>query len=182
MDRTYLFVPPEEKAEVPAPGAQWDTASNRWFIGPEDARVRFSRWLPDGNDDEELTITSSSAYVAAAKVLCQKCRGEIEVICVHCETGVVLEEPLTRFTVSGIWAMDEELTRQLRPWASFRMTEAGEYANYCSRCGAVQDELLLHSEPEAPFFDIPHSGTGVITLTPLVGTVRLGGDEHFTVE
>src|ERR1700722_5141872 len=29
MDRIYLFVPPEEKAQVQSLGAQWDTASKR---------------------------------------------------------------------------------------------------------------------------------------------------------
>ncbi len=78
--------------------------------------------------------------------------------------------------------LDEALARQLRPWPSFRKVESGDYANYCPHCGARQDENLLHAEPEAPFFDIPRAAAGVIKLTPAEGTVRLGGDEHFTVE
>jgi uncharacterized protein DUF5710 len=33
MNRTYLFVPPEEKSEVEALGAQWDTITKRWYVG-----------------------------------------------------------------------------------------------------------------------------------------------------
>lgn len=37
-------------------------------------------------------------------------------------------------------------------------------------------------EPGEPFFDIPRAPSGAIRLTPLPGTIRLSGDEHFTVE
>ena len=46
----------------------------------------------------------------------------------------------------------------------------------------IQDDLYLHSEPDHPFFDIPHAPAGVIKLTPLSGTIRLGGGEHFSME
>jgi hypothetical protein len=187
MDRTYLFVPPEEKAEVQSLGAQWDGASKRWYIGPDDAPARFSKWLASGEDDEEPTITSSEAYVAAATIPCQRCRANIEVICIHCGTGMVSGEPLTRFTVSDVWEMDEGLIRQLRLWPMFRRAtdtghESGTFVNHCPHCGAQQDDLHLHSEPESPFFDIPRAAAGLIRLTPLVGPVRLSGDEHFTVD
>ena len=182
MDRTYLFVPPEEYAEVKALGAQWDTQSKRWYLGAEVAAAPFSRWLPYGDDDGVLTITSNAAYVAAAKIPCRECHAEIEVICIHCESGVVSDEPLTQFTVSDIWAMDEGLTQQLRPWPAFRKADSGEYANHCPHCGAPQGDLFLHSEPDSPFFDIPRAAPGAIKLTPLEGAVQLGGDEHFTVE
>ena len=46
----------------------------------------------------------------------------------------------------------------------------------------IQDDLYLHSEPDHPFFDIPHAPAGLIKLTPLSGTIRLGGGEHFSIE
>jgi hypothetical protein len=45
----------------------------------------------------------------------------------------------------------------------------------------VQEDLYLHSEPGEAFFDIPHAAPGVMKLTPLVGQVRLSGDESFEI-
>ncbi len=136
--------------------------------------------------DGDFTITSSDAYVAAAKVPCQRCRSSIEVICIHCASGTVSGETVDRFTVSDIWAMDEALARQLRPWPAFREVRdpdgEGVFANHCPRCGAPQDDLYLHSEPDEPFFDIPRAAPGSIVLTPLAGSIRLSGDEHFEVD
>lgn len=136
--------------------------------------------------EDAFTITSSDAYVAVATVPCQRCRSSIEVICIHCERGTVSGEPLDRFTVSEIWAMDEALARQLRAWPFFREVrepdgEGSSFANHCPRCGAPQDDLYLHSEPDEPFFDIPRAAPGSVELTPLDGPVRLSGDEHFEV-
>jgi hypothetical protein len=188
MDRTYLFVPPEEKAEVQLLGAQWDATSKRWYIAGDEAPARFSKWLPSAEDDVEgFDIVSSQAYVAAATIPCEPCRTSIEVIAIHCASGTASGEPLTQFTVSDIWAMDENLTRQLQPWPTYRPMkdpdgEAGEFANHCPRCGMPQEDLYLHSEPDSIFFDIPHAAPGSIKLTPLTGTIQLNGNEHFTVE
>jgi Domain of unknown function (DUF5710) len=188
MDRTYLFVAPEENAEVRSQGARWDDFSKRWYIGPDQALERFSRWLSTSEEDDDgFTITSSDACVAAATISCGRCHADTAVICVYCETGIVSGETLTQFTVSGIWAMDGELARQLERWPMFRKTagsqdEESVFANHCSHCGALQDDMHLHSEPGSPFFDIPHAAAGLVRLTPLVGTVRLSGDEHFVVE
>lgn len=191
MDCIYLFVPPEEKAEVQALGAQWDADSKRWYIGADEAHAKFARWLPGGatEEDEEFTLESSEAFVASAAVSCRACGASVEVICIHCESGLVSGEPLDRFTVSDVWAMNEALAGQLRRWPSFRPVQepggpgGGEFANHCAQCGAAVDEEDLHAEPEAPFFDVSAAAeAGSVTLTPLAGTVRLSGDEHFMVE
>lgn len=137
-------------------------------------------------EGDEFTIVSSEAYVAEATASCQRCHASIEVVCIHCESGIVSGHPLSRFTVSNIQAMDESLARQLRPWASFQEVrdpdgEVSCFANHCPRCGAPQDDLYLHSEPDDPFFNIPRAAPGSIKLTPLAGSVRLSGDEHFEV-
>ncbi len=187
MDRTYLYVPPEEKREVEALGAHWDDNSKCWYTGPGEDPERFSQWLPhkEGND-EEFTIISEQAYVASASVSCWKCHSNIEVICIYCESGFVVDEPLTQFTVSGIWAMDGALTRQLEPWPSFRKeggpdSEDGEFANHCPHCSALQEDFLLNSEPGQPFFSIARAAPGTITLQPLIGRIQLSGDESFEV-
>lgn len=191
MDRTYLFVPPEEKADVQSLGAQWDNVSKRWFIAENDPPSKFSRWLPydeDDEDDEEFNITSSEAYVAAAMTPCQHCTATIEVICIHCLTGTASGEPLTRFTISDVWAIDDRLAKQLHPWPTFHRLGAsatepgGGFANHCPHCGTPQDDMFLHTEPDEPFFDIPNSPPDSFKLTPLAGEVQLSGDEHFTVE
>jgi hypothetical protein len=187
VDRTYLFVPPEEKSEVQALGAHWDAEAKCWYIEAGQTAERFSRWLPGADDGEEFTIVSHAAHVAAAEVSCQGCGTSIEVICIYCESGTVWGEALTQFTVCDVWAMDEALARQLRPWPNFRRVwdageESGDFANHCPRCGAAQDDQFLHSEPHEPFFDIPRAPPGSIRLTPLVGSVRLSGDEHFAMD
>jgi hypothetical protein len=190
VQRTYLFVSPEEKHEVQALGAHWDTDSKRWYIDSDQAGTKFAKWLPDANeadaqDEDRFTIASSQAYVAAATASCQRCNSNIEVICIHCETGTASGEPLTRFTVSHIWAIDEELARQLGSWPNFRKAGAHDdwvLANHCPHCSAPQDDLYLHTEPGDAFFDIPSAAAGSIKLTPLVGTIQLSGEEHFQLD
>jgi hypothetical protein len=106
----------------------------------------------------------------------------VEVICIHCESGIVSDEPLEQFTVSDIWAMDSALARQLEPWGFFKGIEGGSgFANHCAHCGALQDDTYLHSEPDQPFFNIPRAAPGRIVLTALVGRVQLSGNESFEV-
>jgi len=189
VQRTYLFVAPEEKSEVQSLGAHWDDDTKRWYINLDQPSAKFARWLPgttefEAQEDVTFAIVSSQAYVASATTPCQQCNSNIEVISIHCESGTVSDEPMTQFTVSHIWAIDEELERQLRPWPNFRKVDKpadGAFANHCPNCGASQDDLYLHTEAGDPFFDIPRAPPGVIRLVLLEGTVRLSGDEHFQV-
>jgi hypothetical protein len=53
--------------------------------------------------------------------------------------------------------MDEEPARQLRPWPNFKTVggrngDASYFANHCPRCGSLQEDMYLHSEPDEPFF------------------------------
>jgi hypothetical protein len=190
VQRTYLYVPPEEKVEVQALGAHWDADSKCWYIGSDESTARFARWLPrtaeaEANDDEPFTIVSDQACVASTTTTCQRCNSNIEVVCIHCESGTASGEPLTQFTVWHIWAIDQELARHLQRWPNFRkVTESDDeaFANHCPHCGTWQDDMYLHSEPDEPFFDIPGAAPGSISLTPLPGTIRLSGDEHFQVD
>jgi hypothetical protein len=188
--RMYLFVPPEEKAEVESLGASWDVAAKCWYIAPSDAPGKFSRWIhdagaPDAADAGGYAIVSHEACVVTATVLCQHCGANIEVICLHCFGGTVADESLEQFTLSDIRDMDEALAAQLALWPFFRKAAEAEgmFANYCTRCGEPQDDMLLHSEPHQPFFDVPAAiAAAQVTCTPLLGTIRLNGDEHFLVD
>jgi hypothetical protein len=189
VQRTYLYVPPEEKVEVQALGAHWDADSKCWYIGPGESTARFTRWLPREAeaepDDEAFTIVSDQACVASTTTACQRCSSNIEVVCIYCESGTASGEPLTQFTVSHIWAIDDELARHLQHWPNFRQVIESDdevFANHCPHCGAEQDDMYLHSEPDEPFFNIPGAAPGSINLTPLSGTMRLSGDEHFQVD
>lgn len=184
MSRTYLFVPPEENAEVQALGARRDLQAMCWYIDSDNDVTRFLKWLPDGAEEEEFKITSDQAYVASASIPCSNCHSEIEVICIHCESGTVSGEPLSQFTVSHVWAMDRALAQQLEPWPGFRGDHSsvygeGDFANHCPHCDALQEDLDLHSEPGQPFFGIARAVPGSIKLTALVGRVQLSGDESF---
>jgi hypothetical protein len=155
-----------------------------WYINSGDDPARFAKWLTD--EEEGFSITSSQAYVAVATVACAKCNSNIEVICIHCESGTASEEPLTQFTVSDIAAMNDALARHLEPWPTFKRIDssnlqAGNFANHCSFCGALQEDLYLHSEPDDVFFSIPRAPPGSIKLTPIPGQIQLSGDEHFEI-
>ena len=181
-DRTYLYVPPEEKAEVEALGARWDDKSKCWYIGSDQCTAGFSQWLPGATADEEFTITSDRAHVASTTVACWNCHAQIEAICIYCERGVASDEPLIQFTVSHVWAMDSALVEQLKPWPFFvKLEEEGSFANHCPHCNAVQDDMYLHSEPDQPFFSILNAPPGTIEFPPLVGRIQLSGDESFEV-
>jgi hypothetical protein len=94
--------------------------------------------------------------------------------------GIVSHEAcVVTATVSDIRDMDESLIGQLTLWPYFRKaTESdGGFMNYCTRCGEPQEDLLLHSEPELPFFDVSAAiASGEVTCTSLMGTIRLNGD------
>jgi hypothetical protein len=191
MERIYLYVPPEEYAEVKASGARWDNVSKRWYTEGDPVSPALARWLGDEADadvEPEFVVTSDEAFVASARIACASCRERIEVICLYCESGTdnEMSEPLAQVTLSNIWAMDAALAAQLEPWPFFKNaagadSDAGYFANHCPQCGAVQEDYLLHSEPGEVFFCIPRAEPGSLTLTPLVGTIRVSGDIGFGV-
>ena len=41
--------------------------------------------------------------------------------------------------------------------------------------------MYLHSEPDQPLLGISHAAREAVRLTPLVGRVRLSGDESFEI-
>jgi len=185
MERTYLYVSPEEYAEVKASGACWDDRSKSWYIDKNMAPATFARWLR--NDAAAFNITSDEAFVARAQVSCVMCRKIIHVICIHCSRGIdgETDERLAQFTVSNIGAMDAALAQQLVPWPDFRKgigadSEEG-FANHCPHCGAVQDDYLLHAEPGDVFFGLALERPGPVEFTPLKGRVQLSGDYGFEV-
>ena len=188
MHRIYLYVPPEEYAEVQTAGARWDPVSKRWYSEGERVSPALEKWLGDSSGEAPFVVTSGEAFVACARVACVSCREPMEVICLYCESGTDLEmqEPLSQVTLSNLWAMDAALAAQLGRWPCFKTTEGvgsdpGYFANHCPHCGAVQEDHLLHSEPGEVFFCIPRAEPGSITLTPLAGTVRMSGDISFGV-
>lgn len=185
MERIYLYVPPEEYAEVKASGACWDEHSKRWYVRQDSVSTTLSRWMGDGNE-AEFGIESEEAFIAAAQTSCTNCREKIEVICIHCSSGKDLEtgEVLEWFTLSNISSMDSALAATLERWRFYRTTtgpEDGYFANHCPHCGAVQEDYLLHSEPGDVFFCIPEAEPGSIELTPVEGLIRVSGDCGFGV-
>jgi hypothetical protein len=191
MERIYLYVPPEEYTEVKASGACWDEHSKRWYVPRDQVSATWSRWMGDGEDlgsEAEFGIGSEQAFVATAQTVCVNCHERTEVICIYGESGtdIEMDEALSQFTVSNIWAMDSALRAQLAPWPSFRNagdadSGEGHFANHCAHCGAMQEDCLLHSEPGDVFFCIPQAEPGSVRLTPLVGRVRMSGDCSFGV-
>jgi len=186
MERIYLYVPPEEYAEVKASGACWDEHSKRWYVSQDRASATWSRWMGDG-EEGEFGIESEEAFVAAAKTSCSNCGEEIKVVCVYCESGIDLEtgDVLERVTLSNISSMDGALAAMLNRRGFFCAAggseAAGYFANHCAHCGAVQEDYLLHSEPGDVFFSIPEAEPGAIELTAVEGRIRVSGDCGFGV-
>jgi hypothetical protein len=179
MQRIYLHVPPEEYAEVKALGAHWDDASKSWYIVAGLAPATFTRWLDEGDPEGEFNIASDEALVAQVKILCTTCGAHIEVICIFCQSGVdtQMDDPMSEFTVSNIWSMDNALANQIKRWPGYRRVTGEEYfANHCRHCGSAQEEYLLHSEPGDVFFGIAPDRAGSIEFTPLQGRVQMSGD------
>jgi hypothetical protein len=187
MERIYLFVPPEEYAEVEACGACWDDTSKSWYIPSDREAAPFARWSGEAGDTE-FAIISDQALVASAFTACVSCHERIEVICLYCESGTdcAMDQPMTQFTVSNIGAMDGALASQLERWRFFRKVsgegaEDGCFANHCPHCGAVQEDYLLHAEPGDVFFCIPQAQPGSITFTPLSGRIQVSGNWGWVV-
>jgi len=137
MNRTYLFVPPEERSEVEALGAAWDSDLKCWYVDGEPSSS-LARWSST-SEDEEFSILSNDAYVARTGITCPHCGQETEVICIHCVSGTASEQSLEQFTVFDIRAVNETLLQELKSWPGFHRTVeggvVGAFANHCSRCG-----------------------------------------------
>ena len=186
MDRTYLFVSPEEYPEVKASGACWDDASKSWYIGEGMEPARFSRWLGEEEGEAPFGIVSEEAFVAAARSSCVRCSHDIEVVCIYCTSGVDTEtgDPIADFTVFDIWAMDGVLAKLIERWPCYRKgvgedAEGGNFANHCPHCGAMQADYLLHSEPGDVFFGLAMDTPGAVEFTALDGRVGMSGDYGF---
>ena len=185
MNRTYLFVPPEERSDVEALGATWDSDLKCWYVDGEPSSG-LARWSSASDDDDEFSIISNDAYVASAGITCPHCGQETEVICIHCVSGTASGQSLEQFTVFYIRAVNETLLQELKSWPDFRRTiegdVVGDFANHCSRCGDAIADMDLHSEPDHVFFDIVHADSGAIALTPISLPIELSGSEHFVIE
>jgi len=186
-DRIYLYVPFEEKERAKALGARWDAERKCWYVARAgDLRV-FGQWLdqePCRDDCDFYLIASSSAYVAATRTQCWKCRAPTPVVCLYCADGTIAGERYEGFTVSNITAIDAALERQLERWPFLRFGRGGRecdryLGNHCVHCDVLQQDYYMHCEPGGAFFTLIDAPSGAIELTPLTGEVRLTGDEGF---
>lgn len=178
MDRQYLYVPDEEEPEVQRLGAHRDTRTGGWYVGPQDDPSRFERWLTPDEGDEQYLIESDQAYVACATAQCQGCAALIDVIALYCAQGTLDGEALADFSVMRISAVNDALEAQLARWPFFRQM-ASVFCNHCPYCGAPQQDIDLHCEPDGAFFHMDAGSRETMTLTPLSGRIRLRGEETF---
>jgi len=182
LNKTYLYVPFEDSEQVRSLGAHRDPERMCWYLDPGQDPAPFIRWLEEDESDEEFLIASDAAFVACSRVRCWQCDAQTQVICIFCDSGVVSGNPLEQFTVSQIWKVDDALGAQLGRWPDFHPVASGDcFANHCQHCGAVQDDMDLHSEPDQPFFNIPRDESGQVELIPVSAVVRLSGSESFEV-
>jgi len=192
MSRRYLYVAYEDYPKVRALGATWDAAAKCWYIDTAYKQSSFRRWLGDARlGDARLgdarsrcySIRSARAYVASAMIPCCRCEASTEVVCIYCQEGEVNREPQRAFSVSNITAIDVALKTQLLRWPlfSFEPEPTASFVNHCAHCGATQPEELLHDEPGAPFFGLCGPTERGLHYEPVVGCIRLTGDEGFAI-
>ena len=120
VNRTYLYVSPEEQHEVKALGAHWDNRLKCWYVDGNENSARFAKWLDEDDCGDDFTISSDEAFVAAATIACWQCHTSIEVICIYCESGTVSEEPLTTIPSSAFPALSLLRSNSLRWPGAFR--------------------------------------------------------------
>lgn len=187
-DRTYLYVPFEERAEARALGARWDFQRKCWYIGALQDPGPYRRWLDDRTAESSrehwYSIVSEQAAVACTKARCWKCRTSAEVICIYCQSGWVDGDRYEDFTVSNITAIDDALRRQLERWPLFRFgyskVAGGRcLANHCAHCHTLQADYYLHCEPGGAFFTLKTAPAGAMVLERLNGRVCMDGDQGF---
>jgi len=108
MERIYLYVPPEEYAEVNASGACWDDHSKRWYVHQDGVSAALSRWLGDG-DDAQFGIDSEEAFVAT-----RKHRARIAGRRSKSSAFIATAESISK--VATPWSFS--LSRTFRPWTA----------------------------------------------------------------
>ena len=134
--------------------------------------------------DDDYRILSDEAAVVSGRVKCWKCRADIEVICLYCQTGFVDGEAMVDFSVSNITDVDESLRLQLARWPKFhpvrrRRAVPGDFANHCAQCDRPQDDFYLHCQPGGIFFSFQDPVAQDLQIHALQGLVRFSGDEGF---
>lgn len=187
-ERVYLLVPPAETTLAQMLGAVWDPEAQCWYVdaGQEERLWAFHRWMPYRQGDE-LNVISAAACIASLNVPCQFCGLKTEVICIHCDTGLVDGKPLRRFTCTRLAALDERLCAliqacysQLRPSEVPAPNEppACIHVNHCLHCGAPHEDGYLEAQWEHHFKPAggcdPAYGEN-IELIAIAGTVQLRG-------
>lgn len=51
LDKTYLFVPFDEKDQVKAAGARWDSDKKQWYFLSDQDSSKFKKWIASGDAD-----------------------------------------------------------------------------------------------------------------------------------
>ena len=129
-----------------------------------------------------LRITSSAAYIVESVESCWKCGSGTPVICVFCDGGEIEGDDWGRFSVSNLTAFNEPVRKALQLFPYFRLAksksaDASYYANHCSRCGSLQGDFYLHSEPGGAFFPETRQDYAHIKFNLIDGDAELDGAE-----
>lgn len=70
VEREYLAVPYDDRAQAKALGAKWDKQAKSWYIGPDGDREKLARWLPENVPQQQSPAISPREEFAEAMRSC----------------------------------------------------------------------------------------------------------------
>lgn len=154
-----LNVPFSEKDEAKSLGAKWNSQLKKWYADTKTEYHKFRKWFY--NKDTDLIICDN-IYITVGNHTCFKCQQNIKVISLAASNYVIIDEEAEAFNedinfISDIENIPLNLQKYLNDNYKYykgysKTTKTYYYGNHCSKCGALQGNYFLHSEPDSPFF------------------------------
>ena len=134
---------------------------------------------------KRYNIHSTAPYIAISDVNCWRCGNQVRVICLFCEAATVDGEARDNLVVSNMTDASESLLNVLRAYPHFRPSHSrtadfAYFANHCERCGAMQGDFYLHSEPGGAFFPESAADAARITFMPIDVPIDCEGSEGYS--
>lgn len=200
MPRTDLTVPFAEKDEAKRHGALWDGERKVWYVPDGIDESAFWRWLPR---DPDISVRSSSYFIAQTTKPCWKCREHTSVYGFILPAGHETLEHDDEDGEQDAWYRYDEPTivhyvTDLLPAVATRIkafsrhhyhvdfsktTQSLYWMNHCEHCGMKQGDFEMYCEPQGAFFPMDERAAALIVLHEFVESFGCNGStaygDHF---